>query len=125
MFFLIKKKFKVALQYLFNVVILLKTVYKLNLKLKLDLKTCTFENLEEISQIPMATLLCNNKFLFSNIIYIAMLLFEMIFKKAQFSAVNQIMYLLNRKCLTIATINNFFCFKTNNYSIILRYIYFH
>ena len=39
--------FKVALQYLYNVVILLKTVLnlKLSFKLKIDPKTCTLKNL--------------------------------------------------------------------------------
>ena len=47
---LIKNKFKVALQYLFNFVILFNKVFhlKLNFELKIDLKTCTFKNLEEI-----------------------------------------------------------------------------
>ena len=40
------KHIKVTLQYLFNVVILLKTIfnYELNFKLKIDLKFCTFKN---------------------------------------------------------------------------------
>ena len=48
--FLLKNTFKVALEYLFNVFILFKTVsyLKLNLKLKVDPKMCTFKNLEEI-----------------------------------------------------------------------------
>ena len=42
--------FKVALQYLFNVFIIFNTVsyLKLNFKLKVALKMCTFKNLEEI-----------------------------------------------------------------------------
>ena len=42
----------------FNVVILFKTVYyfKHQFELKIDLKTCTFENLEEIFQKPFANL---------------------------------------------------------------------
>ena len=41
---------KVALQYIFNVFILFKTVsyLKHNFKLKIDPKMCTFKNLEEI-----------------------------------------------------------------------------
>jgi len=48
----LKNTFKVALQYLSNVVILLKTVFnlKLHFKLKIDQKTCTFKNLEEIQK---------------------------------------------------------------------------
>ena len=55
---LLKNTFKVAFQYLFNVVILLNIVFnlKLNLKLKTDPKTCTFKNLEEIFEKPVATL---------------------------------------------------------------------
>ena len=51
-------EFKVALQYLFNVVIIFKTVFylKLILKLKLDSKTFNFENLEKISQKILATI---------------------------------------------------------------------
>ena len=57
--------FKVALQYLFNVVILLNTVInlKLNFRLKIDLKMFIFkdlkrnsENSDETSQKYMATL---------------------------------------------------------------------
>ena len=42
--------FQVALQYLFNLFILLNTIFnfKLNLTLKVDPKMCTFKNLEEI-----------------------------------------------------------------------------
>ena len=49
-FFLLKNTFKVALQYLSNVFILFKTVsyFKLNFKLKIDHKMCTFKSLEEI-----------------------------------------------------------------------------
>ena len=49
-FFLIKYKLKVALQYLFNVFILFNTGFylKLNLKLKIGPKLCTFKNLEKI-----------------------------------------------------------------------------
>ena len=51
-FVIIKKKlFKVGLQYLFNVVILSVII------LKVDPKTYTFKNLEEISQKQVATLL--------------------------------------------------------------------
>ena len=48
--FLIKNIFKVASQYVFNVFILFNTVsyLKLNSKLKIDTKLCTFENLEEM-----------------------------------------------------------------------------
>ena len=51
-FFFIKKSFKVALQYLFNFVLLLNTVFnlKLNFKLKIDPKTCTFKILKSISE---------------------------------------------------------------------------
>ena len=44
------KTFEVALQCLFNVFILFNTVFyfKLNFKLKIDPKMCTFKNLEEI-----------------------------------------------------------------------------
>ena len=54
-----RNTFKIAFQYLFKVVILSKTVFylKLNFILKINPKTCTFENLEEISQKPFATLL--------------------------------------------------------------------
>ena len=47
--FFIKKSFKGALQYLLNVFIQLNAVFnlKINLKLKIDPKMCTFENLEE------------------------------------------------------------------------------
>ena len=38
-----KNTFKVALQYLFNVVMLLNTVFHLRLKVNLDPKTCTFK----------------------------------------------------------------------------------
>ena len=51
--FLLKNTFKVALHYLFNVVILLSTVFnlKLSFKLKIDPKTCSsFKNLEEIQK---------------------------------------------------------------------------
>ena len=46
----IKNTFKAALQYLLNVFILFNTVsyLKFNFKLKIDLKMCTFKNLEEI-----------------------------------------------------------------------------
>ena len=53
-----KNIFKVALLFLFNLVILLNTVFnlKLNFKLKVDPKTFTFKNLEVISLKPVATL---------------------------------------------------------------------
>ena len=43
-FFLFKNTFKEALRYVFNVVILLRTVFKLklNLKLKIDPKMCNY-----------------------------------------------------------------------------------
>ena len=46
-FFLLKNTFKVALQYLFNILILLNIVFnhKLNFLLKIDPKKCTFKNL--------------------------------------------------------------------------------
>ena len=47
-FFLLKNIFKISLQCLFNAVILIK--------LKIDPKTCTFKNHEEISQKQVATL---------------------------------------------------------------------
>ena len=47
-FFLLKTTFKVAFQYLLNVVILFKKVLnlKLNFKLKTDQKTCCLKNLK-------------------------------------------------------------------------------
>ena len=52
----LKNLFEVALQHLFNIFILLNTVFnlKLRLKLKINTKTLTFENLEEISQKNLA-----------------------------------------------------------------------
>ena len=46
--FLLKNTYKVNLQYLFNVVVLFITVsyIKLNFKLKINPKMCTFKNLE-------------------------------------------------------------------------------
>ena len=43
------KTFKEALRYLFNVAILFNTVFyhKLNFRLKVDLKTCSFKDLEK------------------------------------------------------------------------------
>ena len=40
--------FKAALKYFLKIIILLNTVFdlKLNFKVKIDLKTCTFKNLE-------------------------------------------------------------------------------
>ena len=57
-FFILKNTFKIALEYLFNVFILLNTVYylKLNFKLNIDTKICTFKNLEEIWKKQVATL---------------------------------------------------------------------
>ena len=48
--FSLKNTFKVALQYLFKFFILINTVFnfKLNFRLKIDPKMCTFKNLEEI-----------------------------------------------------------------------------
>ena len=48
--FLLKNIFKVSLQYFFNVFVLFKTIsyLKLDLKLKIDPKMCTFKNLVEI-----------------------------------------------------------------------------
>ena len=48
--FFIKYTFEIALQYLFNVFILYNTIFylKLNFKLKIDPKMCTFKSLEEI-----------------------------------------------------------------------------
>ena len=48
--FLSKNIFKLALQYLFNDFILFNAVsyLKLNFKLKIDPKMCTFKNLEKI-----------------------------------------------------------------------------
>ena len=50
---LLKNTFKVTLQYLFNVFILFNTVsyIEITLKLKIDPKMCTFNNLEEIWKI--------------------------------------------------------------------------
>ena len=55
----LKHTFKVASQYLVNVVILLSIVFnvKLSFKLKIDLKTYTFKNLEEVTLKNVATLL--------------------------------------------------------------------
>ena len=51
--FLLKNIFKVALQCLFNVFILFNTAsyLKLNFKLKIEPKMCTFKNLEENRKI--------------------------------------------------------------------------
>ena len=51
-FFLLKDTFKVVLQYRFNVVNYLTQFLTLNcfFKLKIDPKTCTFENLEVIQK---------------------------------------------------------------------------
>ena len=48
--FLLKNTLEVALQYLFDIFILLDTVsyLQINFKLKIDTKRCTFKNLEEI-----------------------------------------------------------------------------
>ena len=50
LFFLLKSIYKLTLQYIFNVFVLFNTVcfIKLNLKLKIDQKMCTFKNLEKI-----------------------------------------------------------------------------
>ena len=50
--FLLKNAFKVTVQYLFNVVILLSTVnnLKLSFKLKINSKTSNFKNLKQTSQ---------------------------------------------------------------------------
>ena len=50
MCFLLKNIFIVALHYLFNAFILFNIVFnlKLNFKLKIDPKMCTFKNLEKI-----------------------------------------------------------------------------
>ena len=64
-FFLFKNIFEVPLQYLFDVVMLLNTVFnlQLNFKLKINQKMYSFknlrnlENLEEISQKLVASLL--------------------------------------------------------------------
>ena len=58
-FFLLKNKFKIALQYLFNVFILINAVFypNINLKLKIDPKKFTFENLEKIFHKHLAPLL--------------------------------------------------------------------
>ena len=49
---------RVASQYLFNMLYYLIQFFTLNLSLdlKIDPKTCIFENLEEISQKPVATM---------------------------------------------------------------------
>ena len=51
--FLFENTFKVALQYLFNVFILLNIVsyLKLNFKLEIDPKMCIFKNLEEVFKV--------------------------------------------------------------------------
>ena len=55
-FFLLKSIFEIALQYVFNVFMLFLTVFylKLNFMLKLDPKSCNFENLEETYKKPFA-----------------------------------------------------------------------
>ena len=52
-FFLLKNTLKVALQYLYNLFILCKTVYyfQLNLKLKIDPKMCTFKNMKKFGKL--------------------------------------------------------------------------
>ena len=57
-FIFLKNAFKVNVQYLFNVGILLNTIFhfNLNFKLKIDPKTCTFESFEKICQKQVATL---------------------------------------------------------------------
>ena len=62
--FFLKNSFKVALQYFFNVFILFNIVsnLKLNFKLKMDPKMCTFKNLEKNQKNRVATLL--NQFLY-------------------------------------------------------------
>ena len=46
MFFLLKDIFKLALQYVFNVILFNTVSYiEINLKLKIDLKMCTYKNL--------------------------------------------------------------------------------
>ena len=57
-FFLLQNTFKVVLQYFFNVFILFNTFsyLRLNFKLKINPKICTFKNLEKICQKHLATL---------------------------------------------------------------------
>ena len=52
-FFLLKNTFQVTIQYLFNVFILINTAsyIKLNFKLKIDPKMCTFKNLEKLEKV--------------------------------------------------------------------------
>ena len=52
-FFLLKNTFQVTIQYLFNVFILINTAsyIKLNFKLKIDPKMCTFRNLEKLEKV--------------------------------------------------------------------------
>ena len=59
--YLLKNTFKVGFQYIFYVVKLFNTfIYlKLSFKLKIDLKTCSIKNLEEIYQKQVATLYTN------------------------------------------------------------------
>ena len=57
-FILFRNTFKVYSQYLFSLVLLLKTFFYLKIitTLKIDPQTCHFENLKEISQKLEATL---------------------------------------------------------------------
>ena len=66
-FFFLKKTFKAALQYLFNIFKLITIVFnlKLNFKLNLDQKMRTFKNLEKILKKRVETL---------NLVYIPVLL---------------------------------------------------
>ena len=59
---IIKKHFKVAIQYLFNVFILISIVSNLKLRFKLKVypKTCTFKHLEEVSQTKNSNLEIDN-----------------------------------------------------------------
>ena len=59
--FLLKNTLKLALKYLFNVFVLLKTdsYINLNFKLKIDPKKCTFKDLEKIRKNEWQP--CNNR----------------------------------------------------------------
>ena len=65
--FLLKNTFKVALHSIFNIALLIKTIFnpRYDFKLKVDPKMHTFKNLKKIYQVSVATLftyltLCSN-----------------------------------------------------------------
>ena len=67
-----KKTFKVALQYLFNIFILLNIVSYLNFKLKIHPKMCTFKNLEKILQTCVGNSKLNIKADHKNLVFICL-----------------------------------------------------